>query len=498
MQVYRPHSRFINKACNPSVSRAHSKGSFLVPPQTNTHPSLNTTNMQKNAGNTAQATVDEAPDTLLDTISLYLHIPFCHAKCHYCDFNSYAGMLGLREKYVTALIDEIRLSGSQARLPGGQPRRCRTIFLGGGTPSLLTSEQVSAILSAARDSFAVDADAEITLEANPGTLEYGHLDELRAVGVNRLSMGAQSFDPALLRWMGRIHSPEEIETAFQSARVAGFTSVNLDFIYALPGQSLDTWSATLDRALALAPEHLSLYSLIVEEGTPLFRWVEQGRVQPTDEDIAADMYELAQARLADAGYHHYEISNWALPGHECRHNLTYWHNLPYIGLGAGAHSSYAHQRYSEARPIHDYIARVQAATTSHVLTQATHQLSASRGRLLSMVEPVMQLQPSPKLPAAATVELEDIPHILEMAETAILGLRLVDGLDLPAFERRFQRNFEHVFGAQISDARSYGLLETQDDRMRLTERGRLLGNEVFERLLPEETTTSPVHEHAEA
>ncbi|MGZ3663554.1 MAG: radical SAM family heme chaperone HemW [Ktedonobacterales bacterium] len=460
--------------------------------QTQSHPSLHSINAHSTVDNAAPATGGETPDTLLDTISLYLHIPFCHAKCHYCDFNSYAGMLGLRERYIAALLDEIRLSGSQARLPNGQPRRCRTIFLGGGTPSLLTSEQISAILSTTRDAFAVDADAEITLEANPGTLEYGHLDELRAVGVNRLSMGAQSFDPTLLRWMGRIHSPEEIETAFQSARGAGFSSVNLDFIYALPGQSLDTWSATLDRALALAPEHLSLYSLIVEEGTPLFRWVEQGRVQPADEDIAADMYELAQARLAQAGYHHYEISNWALPGHECRHNLTYWHNLPYIGLGAGAHGSYAHQRYSEARPIHDYIARVQATTASHIPAEDLHQHQpgVSRGNRPSMSKPVIQWQLSPKLPAAATVELEDIPTNLEMAETAILGLRLVDGLDLRAFERRFGRDFEQVFSARLSEVRSYGLLETQGDRVRLTERGRLLGNEVFERLLPEETTIS--------
>ncbi len=445
----------------------------------------------------------ETPDTLLDTISLYLHIPFCHAKCHYCDFNSYAGMLGLRERYIAALLDEIRLSGEQARLPNGQPRRCRTIFLGGGTPSLLTSEQVAAILSAARAAFAVDASAEITLEANPGTLEYGHLDELRAVGVNRLSMGAQSFDPELLRWMGRIHSPEEIEIAFRSARTAGFTSVNLDFIYALPGQSLDTWSATLDRALALAPEHLSLYSLIVEEGTPLFRWVEQGRVQPADEDSAADMYELAQTRLAEAGYHHYEISNWALPGHECRHNLTYWHNLPYIGLGAGAHGSYARQRYAEARPIHDYIARVRAATPADApSSEQTRPASVSRERLpsrtLPVAEPKVEWQPSPTLPAAATVEAEAIARDLEMAETAILGLRLVDGLDLRVFERRFGRDFEQVFGAQLAEVRSYGLLETQNGRLRLSERGRLLGNEVFERLLPDDTKAPTEPQPAEA
>jgi oxygen-independent coproporphyrinogen-3 oxidase len=395
---------------------------------------------------------------LLETVSLYLHIPFCHAKCHYCDFNSYAGMLGLREHYVAALQSEIRLAGERVKHPDGRCRRCRTIFFGGGTPSLLTSAQVGTLMQEARSAFAVDADAEITLEANPGTLEYGHLDELRATGVNRLSMGAQSFDAGLLRWMGRIHTPEEIEAAFRSALAAGLGSVNLDLIYALPGQSQATWASTLERAVALGPEHLSLYSLIVEEGTPLHRWVAQGRVRPADEDLAADMYELARSRLASEGYHHYELSNWARPGHECQHNLTYWHNLPYIGLGAGAHGWYAGHRYADARPIRDYIARIEAAAAS----------------------PLTSL-----LPASAVVDDEEIPLPLQMAETAILGLRLVDGLELDAFAARFGREFEEVFGPRLARVRSYGLLEVRGNRLRLSDRGLLLGNEVFENLLPD-------------
>ncbi|HEX2350793.1 MAG TPA: radical SAM protein, partial [Ktedonobacterales bacterium] len=194
---------------------------------------------------------DQRDATSLDSVSLYLHIPFCHAKCHYCDFNSYAGMLGLREQYVAALRDEIALAGLRARDAAGQPRRCRTIFFGGGTPSLLTPAQIALLLGAAREAFAVDSAAEVTMEANPGALEYERLDEVRAAGVNRLSMGAQSFDAALLRWMGRIHSPEEIETAFGAARAAGFDNVNLDFIFALPGQTQAVWEDTLERALAL-------------------------------------------------------------------------------------------------------------------------------------------------------------------------------------------------------------------------------------------------------
>lgn len=399
---------------------------------------------------------------LLGTVSVYLHIPFCHAKCPYCDFNTYAGLLGLREGYVAALRDEIALAGARARTADGRPRRCRTIFFGGGTPSLLTAEQVADLLAAVHAAFAVDADAEISLEANPGALEYGHLGELRDAGITRLSMGAQSFDAALLRWLGRIHSPEEVETAFGAARAAGFDNINLDFIYALPNQSLETWGATLERAFALAPDHFSLYSLIVEEGTPLHRWVRQGKVRPADEDVAADMYELAEARMAEAGYAQYEISNWARPGRECQHNLTYWHNLPYLGLGAGAHGWFAGHRYMEARPIRDYIARVHAATTGPDAADAG-------------------------LPAAAIVEDEAIPAALEMGETAMVGLRLVEGLDVAAFARRFGVSFAALYGERLAEFYQLGLLEAAGARVRLTARGRLLGNEVFERLLPEGT-----------
>jgi oxygen-independent coproporphyrinogen III oxidase len=408
-------------------------------------------------------------EQLLQTISLYLHIPFCQAKCHYCDFNSYAGMLGLRERYVSALEGEIALAGRRARLADGQPRRCRTIFFGGGTPSLLTAEQVGRLLGAARHAFAVDAAAEISLEANPGTLERGHLGELHGAGITRLSMGAQSFDPGLLQWMGRIHTADEIEDAVQAGRAAGFTSINLDFIFALPGQRLDTWRDTLERAVALQPDHLSLYSLIVEEGTPLHRWVAQGRVRPADEDTAADMYELAEQRLAVAGYGHYEISNWARPGHACQHNLTYWRNLPYIGLGAGAHGWYAGQRYSEARAIQTYIARIATSAP------AAHEADAGQGR---------EAGPGSDLPAGAVVETEAIPATLEMAETAMLGLRLVEGLSLADFARRYGQSFERVFGDRLADVQALGLIEQTGDLLHLTEHGRLLGNEVFLRLLP--------------
>jgi oxygen-independent coproporphyrinogen III oxidase len=403
----------------------------------------------------------DEPAALLDTISLYLHIPFCHVKCHYCDFTSYAGVLRLREPFVAALCDEIAYAGRQARRRDSKKVRCRTIFFGGGTPSLLSAEQVTLLLRAAREAFDVDANAEISLEANPGSLEYGHLGDLRAVGVNRLSMGAQSFDAALLRWMGRIHSPEDVERAFGAARAAGFDNINLDFMYALPGQSLESWTATLERTLALAPDHLSLYSLIVEEHTPLHRWVGEGAVTLPDEDLAADMYEHARHRLREAGYAHYEISNWARPGHKCAHNLTYWRNLPYIGLGAGAHSWYAGRRFVEAKSLREYTERVNATGT------AARESAAG------------------SLPAAAIIEEEAISRELEMAETVMLGLRLTAGVDLADFERRYGQSLESVFAERLRDARAAGLVETVDGRLRLTERGMLLGNEVFAALLPD-------------
>src|SRR6185312_3312407 len=297
---------------------------------------------------------------LLETASLYFHIPFCHTRCHYCDFNTYAGILPLREPYVRALVSEIALAGEMARLPDGSPRRSRTIFFGGGTPSLLTPEQIARVLTACHSAFAVDESAEISLEANPGTLNLEQLQGLRAAGVNRLSLGSQSFDADLLRALGRIHSPQEITQAVLYARQAGFSSINLDFMFGLPNQTMRQWQETLDEALILHPEHLSLYSLIIEEGTPFATWTQEGRITPGDEDLCADMYEYAEERLRASGYVNYEISNWSLPGQQCQHNLTYWWNLPYIGMGAGAHSFFAGKRFSDVLDPQDYIRQLKA------------------------------------------------------------------------------------------------------------------------------------------
>jgi oxygen-independent coproporphyrinogen-3 oxidase len=385
---------------------------------------------------------------LLQTVSLYLHIPFCHTRCHYCDFNTYAGMLPLREPYVRALITEVELAGHLAQLADGATRRSRTIFFGGGTPSLLTVEQIKRLLSACREAFAVDEEAEITLEANPGTLSAEQLAGLREAGVNRLSLGSQSFDTELLQTLGRIHTPEEIVQALCNARAAGFHSINLDFMFGLPGQTMQHWITTLDRALALRPEHFSLYSLIVEEGTNFYTWANEGRIIPGDEDLCADMYEYADERLLAEGYENYEISNWALPGHQSRHNLTYWHNLPYIGMGAGAHSFFGGRRFSNVLDPQEYIR----------LLKKQHRPEA---------------------------ECESIDRRQEMSETAFLGLRTAQGLHLPTFAERFAESFTQFIGSRLRQVEDAGLLERDHAWIRLSKRGRLLGNEVFLRILPD-------------
>ncbi len=390
----------------------------------------------------------ETIQQLLATVSLYLHIPFCHTRCHYCDFNTYAGILPMREPYVRALLTEITLAGQMAQQDDGSRRRSRTIFFGGGTPSLLSVSQITRLLDACYSAFSVDTNAEITLEANPGTLDQEQLAGLRAAGINRLSMGAQSFDSSLLKALGRIHTPQEISQAVLYAHKAGFTSINLDFMFGLPDQTMNHWRETLDRALDLHPEHFSLYSLIIEEGTPFYDWVHQDRITPGDEDLCADMYEYADEVLCKAGYVNYEISNWALPGHQSRHNLTYWQNLPYIGMGAGAHSYFGERRFYNERTPSIYIKKLKEQ----------------------------------KIPEA---ESETVGELQAMSETAFLALRTAMGLHLPTFEERFGKPFAHFVGERLQAVIKAELLECVDGWLRLSKRGRLLGNEVFLRLLPD-------------
>ncbi len=277
-------------------------------------------------------------------VSLYLHIPFCTTKCTYCAFNTYINLESLVEPFVEALATEIRIV---ARSVDNPTRRVGTIFFGGGTPTLLTLPQFAHILEAIHDVFEVDNGAEITTEANPNDLDYEYLAGLRALGINRVSIGMQSANPTELKLFARRHDHEKVIAVMPQARRAGFDNVNLDLMYGTPYQTLETWRDTLNETVKLSPEHVSLYALGLEDGTPLKEWVEAGRVPTPDDDLAADMYDLATQMLDSAGYHQYEISNWSKTDRECQHNLQYWRNLPYVGLGPGAHG------YAGGRPLRD-------------------------------------------------------------------------------------------------------------------------------------------------
>jgi oxygen-independent coproporphyrinogen-3 oxidase len=420
------------------------------------------------------------------TYSLYFHIPFCTHRCAYCDFNTYAGQERLIPAYVEALCREIELVGSRSPASEGkgeQGEGVQTIFFGGGTPSLLTPGQFEQILQTVRDRFNLSdiSDLETSLEANPGTVTLDSLRGLRRAGFNRISFGVQSFQPVELRQLERIHDPFDVFNAVRWARRAGFENLNLDLIYGLPEQPLSSWQANVRRAVELAPQHLSLYALTIEHGTPYGRWAEHGRLPLPDPDLAADMYEWASEYLEGRGYEQYEISNWSKPGYQCRHNLQYWRNLPYLGFGAGAHGCANDMRISNVLHIKTYLDRLPPAFTKSELRD-THPLQPFQAD-------------GPALPSAlpfplspATVTQTRLTPFVEMQETLMLGLRLTqEGVSAEAFGRRFGQDLVAVFGREIHELVGLGLLEwarTQTaETLRLTRRGRLLGNQVFMRFV---------------
>jgi oxygen-independent coproporphyrinogen-3 oxidase len=379
----------------------------------------------------------------MDPIAIYIHIPFCRSKCSYCSFNSYAGLRQMYAPYIEALEREMALAGEAEDHP-----QASTIYVGGGTPTVLGTDLVARILQACREHFVLLNDAEISIEANPGTVDAEYLYALRELGIRRLSLGAQSFSNEMLALLGRSHTAADTREAYQVARQTGFGNINLDLIYALPGQTVEQWQADLSEAISLKPEHLSLYCLSIEEGTSLADMISAGTLVPPDSDLAATMYTLAEDLLAQAGYEQYEISNWARPAHECRHNITYWCNTPYLGFGAGAASFRHRRRYRNVASPQEYVE----------LTMSGQSSIADREEI-------------------------DVP--LEMSETMIMGLRLSRGVLSSEFEARFGRSLVSVYGDQIRELVGQGLLDVNGSGARLTARGRLLGNEVFEVFLPD-------------
>lgn len=387
-------------------------------------------------------------------ISLYVHIPFCETKCPYCDFNTYAAIEPLMPSYVAALHREIALWGDLLGMP-----EVHTVFFGGGTPSYLPSDDIGRTMERIRSSFDLSPDVEVTLEANPGDFSEDKLASYLNCGINRLSIGVQSFDDGLLKTLGRRHNAADAADAYNQAADAGFDNISIDLMYGLPYQSIDQWKDTLSRTLELMPPHISMYCLTLEGGTPMERWTEQGVMPEPDADLAADMYLMAQDEMHKAGYTHYEISNWAQRGRRSRHNLTYWRNEPYLGVGPGAHSYIRGHRFSALRSPREYIRRMRDSRAG-VCTSSEYDRIRS-------------------VPVVADIERIDTD--MEVAETMMLGLRLEEGIGISAFTRRFGAPPSAFFADTLDELERLGLLCTREGALRLTKRGRILGNEVFHR-----------------
>lgn len=369
---------------------------------------------------------------------IYIHIPFCRSRCSYCDFATGIYNGPLAERYVSAVTKEI-LAGRGIPLTG----EIDTIYFGGGTPSLLSPGQLERIVAAVHDRFQVSADAEVTMEMNPGTITTEILREFRRLGVNRASFGAQTFDDRELARLGRSHSAADTRQTFHCLRHAGFTNVSFDLIAGLPGQTIEGWNINLQEALALRPEHLSFYLLEVHEGTPLADQIAQGRQPKPDDEVAVEMYKSMLALACAAGYEHYEISNLCLPGYESRHNTKYWTGEPYFGLGCSAHSYDGRfRRWSNERDVLRYVELIEAD------------------------EP-------------ATVETTNLSEAEARAEAVFLGLRMMRGVSLRKYQELFGADLREGHGDDLDRFREAGLIESDGDLLRLTRSGALLSNEVF-------------------
>lgn len=369
-------------------------------------------------------------------LALYIHIPFCQSKCAYCDFVSYPGQENVWESYVDALRKEMREWKDRLF-----EYEAATIFLGGGTPSLLPSGMIESILDEVQSCVSLSPDAEISMEANPGTLTMDKLKACRKAGFNRLSIGAQSFEDRLLKSLGRIHTSRQIYESVDMARAAGFDNLNLDLMYALPGQEPADWRHTLDSAIMLKPDHVSAYSLIVEPGTPMAGRVARGEAILPDDDQTNGMQRMAVEKLAEAGYVRYEISNFAQPGYACRHNLTYWLRGDYLGLGCAAHSMMAGWRFANPAGLHAY-------------------LSGER-----------------------RIDVQQLSRTDAMEETLMLSTRTCRGLDRAAWYQQFGEDFLTGRERQVRRLQSAGLIELSDDFLRLTLRGMEVHNAVVLELM---------------
>ena len=390
-------------------------------------------------------------------LEIYVHIPFCAKKCAYCDFLSFPGNMRMRREYTDKLLEEIRIQSSFVR-----EYQVDTIFLGGGTPSVLDVTDITAIMGTLKEHYDIAPDAEITIEVNPGTVKMEGLVAYREAGINRVSMGLQSADDTELRYLGRIHTYDEFLKSFQRVRMAGFTNVNVDLISAIPGQTPESWRNTLKKTAMLKPEHISAYSLIVEEGTPFYdRYgghveMESYEMSPEerrrlmalpdlpDEDTEREMYYMTRNCLAEQGYERYEISNYARPGFECRHNVGYWTGTEYLGLGLGASSYLEGCRFHNTSDFQSYV-------SAHLDDEA-------------------------EFCQALRQDMEQLSVKSKMEEFMFLGLRLTRGVSVEGFITRFGQSIRNVYGGVIDKLEREGLLEHKNGYYHLTERGLDLSN----------------------
>ena len=395
---------------------------------------------------------------MADKLGIYIHIPFCRSKCDYCDFYSLAGRDDRMDQYQKALLSHIKETS-----PLAQDFPVDTIYIGGGTPSYYGAKRLKELLGVIRKLYKVEKDAEVTVECNPDSVDVKSLKILRKAGVNRLSMGMQSANACELERIHRIHTPQQVNEAATAARKAGFTNLSLDLIYGLPGQTIDSWKATVEHALSLIPQHLSCYGLKVEEGTPLAARVAQGEVLP-DDDQQADLYLWTVGRLERAGYPQYEISNFAKPGFASRHNLRYWLTQPYIGFGPGAHSDFGGRRYSFVRDLDAYIQGVLQG-----------------GDIID--------------------ESEIIPKRERCGEYLMLRLRTVQGINEQEYRSTYFMDFAPL-QARLEQFRAQGWAEQTDGRWHFTPKGFLLSNQLIGDLLErqeqahwEDLVSRPRHDH---
>ena len=399
-------------------------------------------------------------------LELYIHIPFCMKKCAYCDFLSGPAPRETIDRYVTALVAEIRQYQKLA-----ENYRVTTIFFGGGTPSILSGGQMKEIFDALRDVFEIQADAEITMEANPGTVTKENLQAYRACGINRISFGLQSVDDKELKLLGRVHTMRQFEESYDLARKAGFQNINIDLISAIPGQTVESWEHTLDTVIRMNPEHISAYSLIIEEGTLFYeiygenakeeqdsrcercladdgKQMDIGKNFPKlpDEEAERRMYELTAEKLEAAGYLQYEVSNYAKPGYACRHNKGYWQRVEYLGIGTGAASLIENERYQHISDTDLYI--------------------RANGKLDQIEE-----------------EKETLDWNAQVEETMFLGLRMKEGVNKQKFRERYHREIQEVYGEVLEKLKEEGLLREEEKRICLTKRGNDLSNYVLAQFL---------------